>query len=87
MNDDGGMPPSVTIIKCQPMPLFPPKFLRGGVSLKKYPDLPPVAGFNRVSDLGAGRMGIARDYSSLFVIITRCLGADVVVNFRHACAS
>ncbi len=84
MNDDGGMPPSVTIIKCQPMPLFPPKFLRGGVSLKKYPDPPLVAGFNRVSDLGAGRMGIARDYSSLFVIITRCRGGAVVVNFHHA---
>ena len=74
--------PSPSAARCQ----SPPKFLRGGVSLKKYPDPPLVAGFNRVSDLGAGRMGIARDYSSLFVIITRCRGADAVVTFRHACA-
>ena len=38
MNDDGGMPSSVTVTKCRPMQL-PAKFLRGGVSVRPINEL------------------------------------------------
>jgi hypothetical protein len=83
MNDDGCRPPSGTVTLAR-SGVSSYQFLVGEACPSKNTLIhPPVAGFNRVSDLGAGRMGIARDYSSLFVIITRCLGADDVVNFRH----